>query len=331
MWHLPTHPWPAASRLPAMLSLLLIFLVACSAPSPDELTQSQLGAVAALMSGDRSSEDRVTRLDIRGVQDVYLATYDSGSRRSQAWGHGSDVQAAVEDALERAGNDYPDFDYAELSLAWGFRSLDPNNLGDDLSSVQRGVRGLEVSHGGRAVRFAPSMMVADNLSFEKALSRAAQQLQLDGNAVLSEARLSTFEAYQVVVQAEPELKASQLFRGNYLVPIQSVNVDSVTRAGELMQRWMLNNLHDDGRMTYIFYPVSGKESRSNNMIRQWMASLCLTRMAVASGDPKIRDAALQNIRYNLKHFYHEERAPGGDRVPGERETGCGRAGRPCHS
>ena len=314
MGHPPTHPpahrSPVVSRLPAMLCLVLVFLVACSPPSPDELTQSQLGAVAALVSGERSSEDRGTRLDIRGIQDVYLATYDSGSRKSQAWGQGSDVQAAIEDALEQAGNDYPDFDYAELSLAWGFRPLDPDSLGDDLSSAQRGVRGLEVRHGGRAVRFAPSMMVADNLSFEKALSRAAQQLRLDGKALLSEARLSTFEAHQVIVEAGTNFKASQLFRGNHLVPIERVDVDSVTRSGALMQRWMLNNLHDDGRMTYMFYPVSGKESRSNNMIRQWMASLCLTRMAVASGDPKMRDAALQNIRYNLKHFYRQEQALG---------------------
>ena len=80
------------------------------------------------------------------------------------------------------------------------RNLDSAALGDDLSPVHRGVRGLQVTHGERVVRFAPSQMIAENLSFERALGRAAGALQLDGQTLVDEAQLATFEAVQMVIE-----------------------------------------------------------------------------------------------------------------------------------
>jgi hypothetical protein len=95
-------------------------------------------------------------------------------------------------------------------------------------------------------------------------------------------------------------------RGNTLFPIEGVTADRVRQLEDDMGRWMTANLHPDGRMTYKWWPSRGEESPSNNMIRQWMASIALVRLARYHADPAIETRALANIRFNLASFYKEE-------------------------
>jgi hypothetical protein len=266
------------------------------------------GAVTALLAGGADIAPPALH-DAPPLQ-VYLALWSSGERLAQAWGNGFVA------ALEQAGSGLPRaqlaaVDSVELSLSYGFRNLDSTALGDDLSPVHRGVRGLQVTHGERVVRFAPSQMIAENLSFERALGRAAGALQLDGQTLVDEAQLATFEAVQMVIEpgALPG-GATVLLRGNRFLPQSAVNRGTLDVFAGDMQRWMLANLHPDGRMTYMYYPASGRESDSNNMIRQWMATLCLTRMGIAAGNTDILGRARDNIRYNLEAFYREENGLG---------------------
>jgi hypothetical protein len=67
--------------------------------------------------------------------------------------------------------------------------------------------------------------------------------------------------------------------------------------------WLKNNVHKDGRMTYKYWPSAGKESRANNMIRQWMASVALDK--IATKEPSLWNLAERNIDYNLHHFYRQ--------------------------
>ena len=69
---------------------------------------------------------------------------------------------------------------------------------------------------------------------------------------------------------------------------------------------MQRNVQPDGRMVYQYWPSRGEESTANNMVRQFMASIALGRIARDRGDPESRALAERNLRYNLEHFYHEE-------------------------
>ena len=73
---------------------------------------------------------------------------------------------------------------------------------------------------------------------------------------------------------------------------------------------MLTNLHPDGRMTYKYWPSRGNESSANNMIRQWMATLALIRIAQRQDNPSVWEKVNRNIEYNLTHFYKEEHGYG---------------------
>ena len=120
-------------------------------------------------------------------------------------------------------------------------------------TVHRGARGLQVAHGDRALRFAPSQMIADNLSFERALESAAGSLNLGGQQLINEATLATFDAHQVIVSLQPAAAAIQLLRGKRLVPQAEVDALLVADLGRGMGEWMYHNLQSDGRMTYMHY------------------------------------------------------------------------------
>ena len=299
---------PLGSALsPATLMVLVLLLVpACGQDYPPAvLSEPQLQSLARSVKALQKGEPLPELEKIPSIQSVYLAWYDSGRRIGHSWQSGAGVAVAMEQAA--AGSRHgKEADHAELSLAYGFRPLDPAHLGDDLSPVHRGVRGVEIAHGGVVVRFAPSQMIADNLSFERALTRAAAQLGIDGDTLLVEARLATFDALQVVIDLRAEPIATQLFRGNHTLPDTAVTGTAVEQFATDMAGWMQRNLHENGRMTYLYYPTSDRESDSNNMIRQWMASLCLTRMGVASGDEQMLASARLNIRHNLDQFYSLE-------------------------
>lgn len=278
-----------------------------AAARPEPLSEGQLTALASLVESVRDNKPAATPIDGGAPHwdSVYAALWRDGQVLGQAWGKAG--LEGVAEALEAAQQGVEaSAASVELSLACCFRELDPQRLGGDLTPAQRGVRGLEVSHDGRSVRYAPSQMVAENLSFERALSRAAKLLRLDGAALIDRARLRTFEASQVLVTTAPSPQALELFRGQRTLPPQSVHRQSVARFAAGMREWMLDNLHRDGRMTCMYYSSSGRESNSNNMIRQWMATLALVRVARIDGEVASLAAARRNIDYNLEHFYRRE-------------------------
>ena len=291
------------------------WLVACGvrvADTPWQPTAGQRAEIAGTVTAFLNGQADISPLALPTAPtlQVYLALWSGGERLAQVWASG------LVAALHLAGADLSPaqlaaVDNVEVSLAYGFRDLDPAALGDDLSPVHRGVRGLEVIHGEQVLRFAPSQMIAENLSFERALGRAARVLRMDGQTLIDEAQLATFEAAQLVIEPEPlPGRATSLLRGNQLIPQSAVDRRSLDVFARTMQQWMLANLHPDGRMTYMYYPATGRESDNNNMIRQWMATLCLTRMGIASGNVHILGRAHDNIRYNLAAFYREERGLG---------------------
>lgn len=89
--------------------------------------------------------------------------------------------------------------------------------------------------------------------------------------------------------------------------MSDVTKSNVEVLGGLLGDWMVLAVHDDGRMTYIYWPSREEESDANNTIRQWMATVALARLAHARGDNRdLFELTKRNIQYNLRTFYHEE-------------------------
>jgi len=101
-------------------------------------------------------------------------------------------------------------------------------------------------------------------------------------------------------------KLERMFRCNEIVRFEDVTAESTQHLADGMTTWMKNQVQPDGRMVYMYFPSRGDESNGNNMIRQFMAGLCLQRIAKRENTDEARDLALRNLRYNFATFYKRD-------------------------
>jgi len=273
--------------------------------------------VSATWKGESEIEHSLARLE-EPAQAVYVAFRSQGSRRYQTWSFEGNVAEALAAALKKGrealGATEAAIDSFEINLAHTFRDYSLEVESDRrriFSNVHRGVRGLEVRLGDKRKIQSPTQSLAQNRKVERQLEIMAKDWRVDKDAMMK-AEIRTFEADQILVSLGEEPSARLMDRGNNYVAIEDVTSDSTTQLVDLQAQWLMNNVHKDGRMTYLYWPSQGREAppSKNNMIRQWMATVALGRLADDRDDPKIWEAAEQNIDYNLEHFYHREGAFG---------------------
>ena len=66
---------------------------------------------------------------------------------------------------------------------------------------------------------------------------------------------------------------------------------------------MLRNLSPDGSLPYKYWPSRGMESRADNAIRRFLATLSLARLGELRKDAEIRAAARRNLRFNMSRYF----------------------------
>src|SRR5690606_14850238 len=187
-----------------------------------------------------------------------------------------------------------------------------DNYEANFSNVHRGMRGAfvlpkkDAENPGEPFRLSPTKTVATNRSIKDELTREAKSRRIDLTDWIKDSDVFSFTARQFYVPLNSDKPAEETLRGNRVIPIEEVTQASVKHYTDLLSAWMFNNLHPDGRLTYMYYPSSGSESRSNNMIRQWMGTVAMGRVAKLHPEKNLHPRVEQNIRYNLTQFYRSE-------------------------
>lgn len=300
------------------------------------LTDADMDEFAAAMAKVWAGQavDRATlpvRLGEPG-QGVYVAFRADGKRLYHLWRFPKHVASggtmwdvmlqAIEDGRRGLGDDVAKVDRLEIALTHSYRTLDYKNkeerkllLDEDKHKIplHMGVRGLRVENGDKQSIHSPTWFVASNRRVRKQLGKIRSEWQMTEEQ-FADSTFSTFEADQVLVRLDKDpMEAVLMFRGNRVVDISEVNQASTEKLARGMIDWLINNVHDDGRLTYHYYPSTGEEDKGNNMIRQWMATNALIRWAYDRKDQAVFDLAEKNIDYNLDHFFFYERKVGGVR------------------
>ncbi len=287
------------------------------------LSQAELDRVAAVaaaavkggMPGDLAPTGDRSDVDFGPVSVVLR---DEGLSVGESWADGETVLEAVWNAAEAALDDVDpgrrreDVDMVEIVLTHSFEEID---LAEDPSAavpsnVHRGVRGLEITLAGQSTLINPTQMLATNRDFGQALGAALEDLQASLPELESGGTAREFDAEQVLVFLDDPPTAFRMERGNQCVPIEAVTHDAVLALVEGMSDWMVRAVQDDGRMTYKYWPSRGEESTANNMIRQWMATTALGRVAAWRDSDDVRQLTRKNIAYNLAHFFEQENGLG---------------------
>ena len=266
--------------------------------------------IAGLFRGEKPSDENIPPSLMTGQAVVYANFREAGQSRLEDWRKGSHALDALDKIMaagvKRLGNVKNKIDTVELNFAHSFQTKDLKENKRVLSNIYRGIRGVEFIHNKQATRYGPTKVLATNRTLKNLVDVFAKKKDISINQVYGNTvRSRIFEADQVLLQLEGAGRAIRMIRGNQLVPIESVRFETVKSLSNAHIQWFKNNLLEEGRMTYKYWPSRGAESTSNNMIRQWMATACLGRVARAHDDQELFSRAAQNIRYNLTEYYKE--------------------------
>lgn len=244
---------------------------------------------------------------------VYVALRDDGVRVAEAWYLDDSVHAAIHGALIRARDTVEPLERARIdtveAVVAGRHQSVALGQEDTIENLQRGIVGLTIeADTDRMFRFGPTQMIAENTSFTRVVERLLEDGRMDVEQ-LRTAESELFDARQFLVDLSAET-ITRLTRGNEVVKATDVTAASTEELAGGMAAWLANQLGRDGRMVYEYWPSRGEESQSNNMIRQWMASRALLRIADEREDDALDRRVQDNIAYNLLLSYREENGLG---------------------
>ncbi len=245
---------------------------------------------------------------------VYAALRSKGRRMADAWGINERPARALMRAINCSKANLSDeeaskIDTIEIAFCHSFRKINPKVAFERtklLSNIHRGVNGLEISYHDNVERFTPTYAIASNRSNKRLIKLFKIKHGLTKEEMKNKVRYRIFEGEQILVKLGEKCKAHLMERGNNFVPISNVTQENTRKLADLASEWIFNNIHKDGRLTYKYYPSTGRESASNNMIRQWLATVALEQVATEINNTTIWNIIEKNIDYNLRHFYRED-------------------------
>ncbi|MGI9405148.1 MAG: hypothetical protein ACR2O4_02155 [Hyphomicrobiaceae bacterium] len=272
-------------------------------------TEAATQAIGTIVASLLRGKDPVIEIPVilnRNDVAIYVAFRQAGRKLSEAWSGQGNGMVSVRTALAEAQSGLRQearADAIELVIAFDFEPVPFEHAQVKFPNLERGISGIELRYGDEVIRRGPTEMIAANRSFARVIERFAERHKTDDAALADGLILRRFAAHQFLVLPRATPVAIRMFRGNEVLDHKEVTRTAAEGLARRMTDWMITNVRDDGRMTYKYWPSSGKGSSSNNMIRQWMASLCLVRLARFYDDPALAAVAERNIRYNLERFY----------------------------
>lgn len=244
---------------------------------------------------------------------VFVCLRGGGRALAQAWGEDPigvfALQAALTQAKQVAHTKKTPVDAVEIFVCTGKTTVDVRDRGAYkrlLANKHRGMVGIAVRTKTAVVRVSPTTLIATNRKHEKVLLLCRQQLKLtEHDLFATDTVVSTLLGVQQLVVRAPEPRTEPLLRAKPLVLPTAVTREQIVAFERLLGDFLAHSVRPDGRMQYIYYPSRGEEDQKrNNMIRQWMATLALVRTGVHRHDKNFFRLAEDNLRYNIRTFYH---------------------------
>lgn len=234
---------------------------------------------------------------------TYISLRQNGQRQRSHWNYSFDLANTLQAVLSQVTSRT---DTLEICFTHRYRSISAAQLRKTFSNVHVGIRGIEIQYKDRVVRYSPTAMLARNLTFTKVFERFLEDNDLSASELFQQGMVQAFEARQVLISLGATIKAVTLHRGNHIVPLASLSTETLETMTTSMGQWLIRQVKGDGRLMYKYFPSRGQEATSNNLIRQFMATLCLIRYAKMTGRADHQTLATLNLNYNLDQFYQTE-------------------------
>lgn len=284
----------------------------------DALSAEEVDAVGAFVMATVRGDDATLppELEARLGEErgpVFVGLRRKGALEQAVWMQAENQKLAIERALAQAREqlDAEAFDAIEtieLLLTHRFKPVNLRNKDQRfqlMSNVFRGMRGIECGFSGQFHYLGPTVMLEHGMKWVEALEAMRERLNVSKETFeSSRVSIRRFDSAQILVKLAKK-ETVQLFRGFRVIPVSEVDRAGVERLQEYLGNFLYNNVQEDGRLVYFYEPGLGKEADvPNNMIRQWMATIAMSRTAHYRGhDPALYEIVERNIRFNLRNFY----------------------------
>lgn len=247
-----------------------------------------------------------TLMPIDCLGPTYVALRKSGRLVCDFWKQDTDLSQVFLNVLAEFYQQQParQFDSIEVCLTYDYCVIAPENLVKTFSNIHLGVRGIELQYQGYQSRYSPTRMIAANRTFVKVITNFLEEISVPIETFGAEGgTIRSFDARQFLVIIDRSVSAVALHRGSQLVSDQACTGPLLVEMAHSMGQWLLNQVHSSGRITYKYWPSRGEESKANNMIRQFMANVCLIRYAQFTGRAEHLEIASRSLDYNLDSFF----------------------------
>ena len=209
---------------------------------------------------------------------------------------------SVSDPDIRAGVSPDLSDVIEICVADHFSFVPLAAFSQVFISRARGLVGIEFSMGDLVRRYAPTRMIADNLSFGRVFERFLFESRCSVRQFRARGAIRLFLAAQALLPGSSDIPPVDLFRGSTLIDLSSSSC-LASDIAQGIERWMLSNLTSGGAFPYQYWPSLGKYSRADNAIRRFLASIGLARLARLRRSVHLHSCAQRNLRFNLRRFF----------------------------
>ena len=194
-------------------------------------------------------------------------------------------------------------DVVELNDLRAAEIVLPSDFHKKFQNLQRGVLGVEFYLHDKCSRFAPSYMIASNLSFARALERFIEESRATSEEFAQHGNIRVLTGDQFLVEIGRD-STTELTRGSTVVSeTPEINENRSEDIARGIEHWLLNNLSNKSELPYKYWPSRGQESPADNAIRRFLGSLALARLAEYRNSARLREAARDNLRYNLTRYF----------------------------
>ena len=224
----------------------------------------------------------------------------NGMARSSGWMEGVPLKSLRKRVKARSG------DTVEVSVADKFNTVDTTQFSRVFCNRVRGILGMEVTFRGKVARFAPTRMIASNLSFKRPMESFVEPKGASFDEFSATGSLRSFSARQFLLPDTKKGDPVALFRGSTLVePMPYTLSDRTEALAHGIGQWFMRNMSADGSLPYKYWPSLGKTSPADNAIRRFLGTLSLARLGALQGNRAMCDAAQRNLRFNLNRYFRD--------------------------
>ena len=168
---------------------------------------------------------------------------------------------------------------------------------------RRGMLGIEIRYRDKIVRYAPTQMIARNLSFDKLLERFKYKVRVSDTEFLQRAEAFSLMGRQFLIDSSSR-GPIELTRGSTVVQCTSIDDTAhIESFASNIGNWMLKNLSYRHALPYKYWPSRGEISPADNALRRFLGTLALARLGNYRNCPRLKIAARDNLRYNLERYF----------------------------